>query len=135
MNRLLKYIIAAALGSVSIYLLSTGKQNLRPLALIIMLLPQFILRKRGELTKPIRFRFPKWNPKQFFLSSTILLAFFLFFEILAQLPEEKIGQLFTKWYIALTMWMLYISGIIHSYFDEKEKSNQSTGHIPKKLKN
>lgn len=127
MKREIRYIIAAICVSIGILLWGTGKPLLFPFGTLFVCAQSLVLLGQHELTKPMRFKKPKWKPKEFFGGIYIVLCLTLFLIMFLQLPEEQARELFTKWYFSGTLWLLCISGLAKRFIEEKNHSQQIDG--------
>ena len=120
MKRKKQYIIVGISMSIGILLWFTGKQVFLPIATIFFCLPSLILMGKKELSRPISFNKRKWSTKGFLSALLTILALALFLMAVFHLGEEKFLTLISKWYFAITLWLLCIAGLTKRYIEEKE---------------
>ena len=126
-----KYYISGTLLTVAIILLHYSLlyedyKVFLPIIIILFNIPNFILAKKGEFTRPIQFKNFKFNVKDFFSTMTFICGIALFIIIFLQLPEEKVREIAGKWYFLFALWLFMVSGLITRYINEKNRTNRSS---------
>ena len=135
-----KYYISGALFTLTIillhyFLLCKDNRVILPIIILLANIPNFILTKKSEYTKPIKLKLQsfKCSMKDFVSAIPTICTIALFIIIYIQLPEEKVREIAGKWYFLFTLWLFIMSGLITKYINEK-KSNESVELTDKPLR-
>lgn len=74
------------------------------------------------ITRPPESKRLKWNAKNFFEHSTIILGLVIVIILCIQIPETQIDKILSKWYFMGPFWLFGLSGHAHRYLKEKEQA-------------